>query len=139
MTGNCLLKTVAVSERNFGWSAAPEAFPVPLLPSGPGGVRGTSLHRARSSTLRRSRPFPAGAEKSLAHSLAEEMRSKLLFRNVSQRLSVDSKHRAAIQFTMIRNRKGLSHTVRKHPPQLIWLPRCDATLNPNTARILTTS
>src|SRR6266700_6949090 len=29
-------------------------MPVPLLPSGPGGVRGTSLHRARSSTLRQS-------------------------------------------------------------------------------------
>src|SRR6266478_7523360 len=38
-----------------GETAAPEAFPVPLLPSGPGGVRGTSLHRARSSTLRHSR------------------------------------------------------------------------------------
>src|SRR5256884_6598596 len=42
-------------ERNFGSSAAPEVNPVPLLPSGPGGVRGTSLHRARSTTLRRSR------------------------------------------------------------------------------------
>jgi len=41
--------------RNFGWSAAPEAIPIPLLPSGPGGVRGTSLHRARSSTLRQPR------------------------------------------------------------------------------------
>src|SRR5258707_10932471 len=38
-----------------GETAAPEAFPIPLLPSGPGGVRGTSLHRARSSTLRQSR------------------------------------------------------------------------------------
>src|SRR5258708_2600767 len=69
MTGNCLLKTVAVSERNFGWSAAPEAIPVPLLPSGPGGVRGTSLHRARSSTLRHSHTIPASAEKSLAQRL----------------------------------------------------------------------
>src|SRR5205807_4108055 len=56
-------------ERNFGSSAAPEAIPVPLLPSGPGGVRGTSLHRARSSTLRRSRAFGASAEKSLAQRL----------------------------------------------------------------------
>src|SRR6266480_4061223 len=56
-------------ERNFGWSAAPEVIPVPLLPSGPGGVRGTSLHRARSSTLRHLRPFPASAEKSLAQRL----------------------------------------------------------------------
>ena len=39
-------------ERNFGYSAAHEAIPVPLLPSGPGGVRGTSSHRARSSTHR---------------------------------------------------------------------------------------
>jgi len=42
--------------------------PVPLLPSGLR-VRGTSLHRARSSTLRHSRPFPANAEKSLAQRL----------------------------------------------------------------------
>ena len=38
----------AGGERNFGWSAAPKAFPVPLLPSGSGGVRGTLSHRARS-------------------------------------------------------------------------------------------
>src|SRR5437870_4627342 len=50
-------------ERNFGSSAAPEVNPVPLLPSGPGGVRGTSLHRARSSTLRRSRAFARPQEK----------------------------------------------------------------------------
>src|SRR5271166_1661970 len=42
-------------ERNFGYSAAHEVIPVPLLPSGPGGVRGTSSHRARSSTHRQSR------------------------------------------------------------------------------------
>src|ERR1700732_4805876 len=41
-------------ERNFGYSAAHEADPLPLLPSGPGGVRGESLHRARSSTDRQS-------------------------------------------------------------------------------------
>src|SRR5882757_9154494 len=40
--------------RNFGVSAAHSAYPVPLLPSGPGGVRGTSLHEARSSTIRHS-------------------------------------------------------------------------------------
>src|ERR1700735_5629239 len=40
-------------ERNFGYSAAHETDPLPLLPSGPGGVRGESLHRARSSTHRR--------------------------------------------------------------------------------------
>jgi hypothetical protein len=38
-------------KRNFGDSAAHLVDPVPLLPSGPGGVRGTSLHRARSSTV----------------------------------------------------------------------------------------
>src|ERR1700680_3540547 len=38
--------------RNFGSSAAHETDPLPLLPSGPGGVRGESLHRARSSTHR---------------------------------------------------------------------------------------
>src|SRR5580704_18196151 len=42
-------------ERNFGYSAAHETDPLPLLPSGPGGVRGESLHRARSSTDRQSR------------------------------------------------------------------------------------
>ena len=36
-------------ERNFGYSAAHEAVPLPLLPSGPGGVCGESSHRARSS------------------------------------------------------------------------------------------
>jgi hypothetical protein len=36
-------------DRNFGYSAAHEADPLPLLPSGPGGVCGESLHRARSS------------------------------------------------------------------------------------------
>ena len=41
-------------ERNFGYSAAHETDPLPLLPSGPGGVCGESLHRARSSTLRQS-------------------------------------------------------------------------------------
>jgi hypothetical protein len=48
-------------ERNFGYSAAHEAIPVPLLPSGPGGVRGTSSHRARSSTHRQSRRQAATA------------------------------------------------------------------------------
>src|SRR5579875_3047741 len=43
-------------ERNFGYSAAHEADPLPLLPSGPGGVHGTSLHRARSSTDRQFMP-----------------------------------------------------------------------------------
>src|SRR5580658_8845307 len=44
---------VALSdERNFGYSAAHEEVPLPLLPSGPGGVHGDSLHRARSSTHR---------------------------------------------------------------------------------------
>src|SRR5947207_13528454 len=57
------------SERNFGRSAAPEVIPVPLLPSGPGGVRGTSLHRARSYTLRHSRLCSARAEKILAQRL----------------------------------------------------------------------
>jgi len=52
------------SARNFGWSAAPEAIPIPLLPSGPGGVRGTSLHRARSSTLRQARSSRGCKEKS---------------------------------------------------------------------------
>jgi len=42
----------ARTSRNFGVPAAHLAYPVPLLPSGPGGVRGTSLHRARSSTER---------------------------------------------------------------------------------------
>jgi hypothetical protein len=46
--------TFISDERNFGYSAAHEAIPVPLLPSGPGGVRGTSSHRARSSTHRQS-------------------------------------------------------------------------------------
>src|SRR3984957_14363247 len=41
-------------QRNFGYSAAHETDPLPLLPSGPGGVCGESLHRARSSTLRPS-------------------------------------------------------------------------------------
>ena len=41
-------------KRNFGYSAAHEADPLPLLPSGPGGVHGESLHRARSSTDRQS-------------------------------------------------------------------------------------
>src|SRR5580658_5748620 len=41
-------------ERNFGYSAAHETDPLPLLPSGPGGVRGESLHRARSPTHRQS-------------------------------------------------------------------------------------
>ena len=40
----------SLKQRNFGVSAAHSVFPVPLLPSGPGGVRGTSLHEARSST-----------------------------------------------------------------------------------------
>ena len=118
MADNRLLKTVAVSERNFGWSAAPEVIPVPLLPSGPGGVRGTSLHRARSSTLRHSRTFPASAEKSLAQSVAEEMRGQHLFGNISKGLSVNSYDRAAIQLTMIRRRKRLPRAIRKHSPQL---------------------
>ena len=42
-------------ERNFGSSAAHETGPLPLLPSGPGGVHGESLHRARSSTHRQAR------------------------------------------------------------------------------------
>ena len=49
------LELRAGGERNFGWSAAHKAIPVPLLPSGPGGVRGTLSHRARSSTLRQPR------------------------------------------------------------------------------------
>ncbi len=60
--------------------------------------------------------IPASAEKSLAYSVGEELRSKFLFRNVSQSLSVDSEHRAAMQFTMIRNGEGLPRTVRKHSP-----------------------
>ena len=42
-----------VYKRQFGYSAAHKVIPVPLLPSGPGGVRGAWLHRARSSTHRR--------------------------------------------------------------------------------------
>ena len=49
-----VVRTPRDDERNFGSSAAHEVFPLPLLPSGPGGVRGASLHRARSSTHRRS-------------------------------------------------------------------------------------
>ena len=49
-------------ERNFGYSAAHEVIPVPLLPSGPGGVRGTSSHRARSSTHRQSLHSDAAAK-----------------------------------------------------------------------------
>jgi hypothetical protein len=52
---NAAAASPAGGERNFGWSAAPKAIPVPLLPSGPGGVRGTLSHRARSSTLRQPR------------------------------------------------------------------------------------
>ena len=55
----------SADERNFGYSAAHEAIPVPLLPSGPGGVRGTSSHRARSSTHPQSRK-KFGRERSLA-------------------------------------------------------------------------
>ena len=47
------LAPIKNDERNFGYSAAHDVIPVPLLPSGPGGVRGASLHRARSSTHRR--------------------------------------------------------------------------------------
>src|SRR5579859_94081 len=49
-----LLPITSSKSRNFGVSAAHSAYPVPLLPSGPGGVRGTSLHEARSSTIRHS-------------------------------------------------------------------------------------
>jgi hypothetical protein len=55
------LKWRTADERNFGYSAAHEVVPVPLLPSGPGGVRGTSSHRARSSTHRQSRQDAATA------------------------------------------------------------------------------
>src|SRR5437870_13243965 len=51
------------AERNFGSSAAPEVNPVPLLPPGPGGVRGASLHRARAASRRRSRAFPRARAK----------------------------------------------------------------------------
>src|SRR5260370_42221996 len=61
--------------------------------------------------------FPASAEKSLAHSIAEELWSKLLFRYVSQSLSINSTHRAAIQLTMIGNRKCLSRSVREDSTQ----------------------
>src|SRR5690348_17398886 len=44
--------------RNFGYSAAHEADPLPLLPSGPGGVRGESSHKARSSADWRTRNAP---------------------------------------------------------------------------------
>ncbi len=40
---------VAVRERRPGWSAAPRRISLPLLPSGPGGVRSLLSHRARSS------------------------------------------------------------------------------------------
>ncbi len=60
----------------------------------------------------------ASAKKSLAHSIAEEMRSKLLFRYVSQSLPVNSEYRTAIQLTMIGNRKGLSRPVREDSTQL---------------------
>src|SRR6266852_1571999 len=64
----------AGDERNFGYSAAHEAGPLPLLPSGPGGVHGESLHRARSSTHRRSRTILRfeTAARSLAHGLGGE-------------------------------------------------------------------
>ena len=55
---------MTADERNFGYSAAHEVIPVPLLPSGPGGVRGTSSHRARSSTHRQSRHETETAKKS---------------------------------------------------------------------------
>jgi len=51
-------------ERNFGYSAAHEAVPLPLLPSGPGGVHGESLHKARSSTHRQE--FEPSAQSSIA-------------------------------------------------------------------------
>src|SRR5208283_2727788 len=58
-------RLITLKTRNFGTSAAHLVYPVPLLPSGPGGVRGTSLHRARSSTVRQSRC--ASAMQSLTH------------------------------------------------------------------------
>src|SRR5258708_36977498 len=48
------ITTYLCKSRNFGFSEAHSAYPVPLLPSGPGGVRGTSLREARSSTIRQS-------------------------------------------------------------------------------------
>src|SRR5258708_4514106 len=67
----------AADERNFGYSAAHEVIPVPLLPSGPGGVRGTSSHRARSSTHRQSRfSKNSDREESLAQSTALEKRNQ---------------------------------------------------------------
>jgi hypothetical protein len=63
-------------------------------------------------------PSRASAKKSLAHSIAEEMRSKLFFRYVSQSLPVNSEYCTAIQLTMIGNRKGLSRSVREDSTQL---------------------
>ena len=45
--------------------------PLPLLPSGPGGVRGESLHRARSSTDRQSAQQNFLARKTASRSLAQ--------------------------------------------------------------------
>jgi len=67
------------------------------------------------------------------------MRGQHLFGNISKGLSVNSYDRAAIQLTMIRRRKRLPRAIRKHSPQLNVAPRCEATLNPKDARILTIS
>ena len=109
-------------ERNFGWSAAPEVIPVPLLPSGPGGVRGTSLHRARSSTLRRTRASRASASKSLAYSVAEEVWSKLFGSKITKCLPVDRQQSSPIQFAMIRNSQCLLCAVRENSSQLHVAP-----------------
>src|SRR5579863_2457781 len=66
--------------RNFGYSAAHKADPLPLLPSGPGGVHGTSLHRARSSI-----------DSSHAQ---ENFRARLLRESSTALLSPDSSPRA---------------------------------------------
>src|SRR5207302_4535659 len=62
-------------ERNFGYSAAHEAVPLPLLPSGPGGVHGESLHKARSSTHRQE--LEPSAQSSIAMGWAKGAVSEL--------------------------------------------------------------
>jgi hypothetical protein len=86
----------AGGERNFGWSAAPKAFPVPLLPSGPGGVRGTLSHRARSSTLCQPHDGVLLRGKSLAHGRGAANRetrfaSMLKIRNLARSVTEGAK------------------------------------------------